>query len=51
MDNHDLIFYDAETEKLVYSITTDTFIRQKFESRITAYIGTVVRQLQSNKLL
>ncbi|KPJ99641.1 MAG: hypothetical protein AMJ60_04350 [Desulfobacterales bacterium SG8_35] len=43
--------YDAETEKLVYSITTDTFIRQKFESRITAYIGTVVRQLQSNKLL
>jgi len=43
--------YDAETEKLAYSITTDTFIRQKFQSRIVAYIETVVRQLQSNDLL
>ena len=43
--------YDAETEKLVYTITTDTFIRQKFQSRITAYIETVVRQLKGNKLL
>jgi hypothetical protein len=43
--------YDAETEKLAYSITTDTFVRQKFNSRITAYIETVVRQLQNNKLL
>lgn len=43
--------YDAETEKLAYSITTDTFIRQKFQSRIVAYIETVVRQLKSNNLL
>jgi len=43
--------YDAETEKLAYSITTDTFVRQKFESRLTAYIETVVRQLQRNNLL
>ena len=43
--------YDAETEKLAYSITTDTFVRQKFQSRITAYIETVVRQLKSNNLL
>jgi hypothetical protein len=43
--------YDAETEKLVYSIVTDTFIRQKFDSRIKAYIETVVRQLKSNNLL
>lgn len=43
--------YDAETEKLAYSITTDTFIRQKFQSRITAYIETVVRQLQRHNLL
>ena len=43
--------YDAETEKLVYTITTDTFIRQKFQSRIVAYIETVVRRLRSNKLL
>ena len=43
--------YDAETEKLAYSITTDTFIRQKFQSRIVAYIETVVRQLQRNNLL
>ena len=43
--------YDAETEKLAYSITTDTFVRQKFQSRITAYIETIVRQLKSNNLL
>jgi hypothetical protein len=43
--------YDAKTEKLVYSIVTDTFIRQKFDSRIKAYIETVVRQLKSNNLL
>jgi len=43
--------YDAETEMLVYTITTDTFIRQKFEKRITAYIETVVQQLKQNNLL
>jgi hypothetical protein len=43
--------YDAETEKLSYTITTDTFIRQKFEKRITAYIETVVQQLKQNNLL
>ena len=43
--------YDAETEKLAYSITTDTFVRQKFQRRISAYIETVVRQLKSNNLL
>jgi hypothetical protein len=43
--------YDAETEKLAYSITTDTFVRQKFQSRITAYIETIVQQLKSNNLL
>jgi hypothetical protein len=43
--------YDAETEKLAYTITTDTFIRQKFQSRITAYIETVVQQLKKNNLL
>jgi len=43
--------YDAETEKLAYTITTDTFVRDKFESRIIAYIETVVRQLKDNKLL
>ena len=43
--------YDAATEKLSYSITTDTFLRQKFAGRITAYIETVVRQLQKNNLL
>ena len=43
--------YDAETERLAYSITTDTFIRQKFESRIKAYIETVVGKLKSNNLL
>ena len=43
--------YDVETEKLVFSVTTDTFVRQKFESRLTAYIETVVRQLKSNGLL
>jgi len=43
--------YDAETEMLAYTITTDTFIRQKFEKRITAYIKTVVQQLKQNNLL
>ena len=43
--------YDAETEKLAYTITTDTFVRQKFESRITEYIETVVQKLGSNSLL
>jgi hypothetical protein len=43
--------YDAESEMLAYTITTDTFIRQKFESRITAYIETVVQQLKKNSLL
>ena len=43
--------YDAETEKLAYTITTDTFVRQKFESRIIAYIETVVRKLQDSNLL
>ena len=43
--------YDVGTEKLVYSITTNTFIRQKLESRLTAYIETVVQQLKDNKLL
>ncbi|MDX1775241.1 MAG: hypothetical protein R3297_01525 [Desulfobulbales bacterium] len=43
--------YDAETEKLAYSITTDTFVRQKFEQRLTAYIKTVVRKLKNNSLL
>jgi hypothetical protein len=43
--------YDAETEKLAFSITTDTFVREKFKSRITAYIETVVQKLKSNNLL
>ena len=43
--------YDAETEKLAYSITTDTFVREKFKSRMTAYIETVVRKLKNNNLL
>jgi len=43
--------YDVETEKLAYTITTDTFVRQKFESRLIAYIETVVRKLKDNSLL
>ena len=43
--------YDPETEKLAFTITTDTFLRDKFESRLTAYIETVVRQLKSNSLI
>ena len=43
--------FDAETEELAYSITTDTFVRQKFESRLKAYIETVVRQLKNNSLI
>jgi hypothetical protein len=43
--------YDAETQKLAYTITTDTFIREKFKSRITEYIETIVQQLKNNNLL
>jgi len=43
--------YDAGTEKLAYSITTDTFVREKFKSRMTAYIETVVRKLKDSGLL
>jgi len=43
--------YDVETEKLAYTITTDTFVREKFESRLIAYIETIVRKLKDNTLL
>ena len=43
--------YDAGTEKLAYSITTDTFIREKFKSRMTAYIETVVQKLKNSGLI
>ena len=43
--------YDAGTEKLAYSITTDTFVREKFKSRMTAYIETVVRKLKNSGLI
>jgi len=43
--------YDADTQMLAYTITTDTFVRQKFQSRIIDYIETVVKQLQKNNLL
>ena len=56
VETHDYLqlvsnLYDAETEKLAYSITTDTFVREKFESRLKAYIETVVGKLKSNNLL
>jgi hypothetical protein len=55
-ETHDFLqlesnLYSAETEKLVFSITTDTFVREKFESRFKAYIETVVRQLKNNNLI
>ena len=55
-ESHDYLqlesnLYDAETEKLAYAITTDTFVRKKFNSRITTYIETVVKKLLSNNLL
>jgi len=55
-ENHEYLqletnLYDAETQALVYSINTDTFLRQQFQSRITAYIETVVQQLRKNSLL
>lgn len=43
--------FDAESEKLAYTITTDTFVREKFASRLKAYIETVVRRLKSNNLI
>jgi hypothetical protein len=55
-ENHEYLqletnLYDAETEKLAFSITTDTFVREKFNSRITSYIETVVQKLKNTRLL
>jgi hypothetical protein len=42
--------YDAETEKLAFSIKTDSFLRQEFQKGVLAYIEIVVGKLQENNL-
>jgi hypothetical protein len=42
--------YDAETEKLAFSIKTDSFLRQEFQKSVMAYIEIVVGKLEANHL-
>jgi len=43
--------YDAETEKLVFSLFSDTYAQNNIKKRLGSYINTVVNKLVQNNLL
>jgi hypothetical protein len=43
--------YDATTEKLVFSLSSDTFAQDNINKRLGSYIKTVVNKLRQNNLL
>ena len=43
--------YDATTEKLVFSLSSDTYAQDNINKRLGSYIKTVVNKLRQNKLL
>ena len=43
--------YDAETEKLVFSLASDTYAQDNIHKRLGSYIKTVIRKLGQNNLL
>jgi len=43
--------YDAKTEKLVFSLSSDTFAQDNIHKRLDSYIKTVINKLFQNKLL
>ena len=43
--------YDAETEKLVFSLVSDTYAQDNIHKRLGSYIKTVVSKMRQNDLL
>ena len=43
--------YDAETEKLVFSLYSDTYAQNNIKKRLGSYISTVVNKMVENNLL
>ena len=43
--------YDAETEKLVFSLYSDTYAQENINKRLDSYITTVLNKLVQNNLL
>ena len=43
--------YDTETEKLVFSLSSNTYAQDNIQKRLGSYIKTVVRKLVQNNLL
>jgi hypothetical protein len=43
--------YDTETEKLVFSLTSNTYAQDNIHKRLGSYIKTVVNKLSQNNLL
>ena len=43
--------YDAKTEKLVFSLSSDTYAQDNIHKRLGSYITTVVNKLVQNNLL
>ena len=43
--------YDAKTEKLVFSLSTDTYAQENINKRLGSYIKTVLNKLVQNNLL
>ena len=43
--------YDAATEKLVFSLSSDTYAQNNIKKRINSYIKIVVNKLVQNNLL
>jgi hypothetical protein len=43
--------YDATTEKLVFSLSSDTYAQDNINKRLGSYIKTVVNKLRQNNLL
>ena len=43
--------YDAKTEKLVFSLSSDTYAQENINKRLGSYIETVLNKLVQNNLL
>ena len=43
--------YDTETEKLVFSLSSNTYAQDNINKRLGSYIKTVVNKLSQNNLL
>ena len=43
--------YDAKTEKLAFSVSSDTYAQDNIQKRLGSYIRTVINKMRQNKLL